>query len=87
MFQYDYEQFLHFLLKIFQLDDIAQREPVELSITLNGAELCNGISHLTAGFKITDGRAIDPQMGVLLCTADDDTFGSIFTNQSQNALP
>jgi hypothetical protein len=55
-----------------------------LSITLDGAELCDGISHLTAGIKITDGRAIDPQTGVPLCTADDDTFGTIFTNQSRN---
>jgi hypothetical protein len=30
-----------------------------------------------------DGRAINPQTGVPLCTADDDTFGSIFTNQSR----
>jgi hypothetical protein len=31
-----------------------------------------------------DGSAIDPQMGVPLCTADDDSIGSISTNQSQN---
>jgi hypothetical protein len=84
MFQYDYERFLCFVLKVFQLDDIAQRESVELSITLDGAKLCDGISHLTAGIKITDGRAIDPQTGVPLCTADDDNFGSIFSNQSRN---
>jgi hypothetical protein len=47
-------------VKGFSADEIAQRESVELSITLDGAELCNGISHLTAGIKITDGRAIDP---------------------------
>jgi hypothetical protein len=84
MFQYDYERFLRFVLKVFQLDDIAQRESVELSITLDGAELCDGISHLTAGIKIMDGRAINPQTGVPLCTADDDNFGSIFSNQSRN---
>jgi hypothetical protein len=83
MFQYDFERFLRFLLKIFQLDEIAQRESVELSITLDGAELCDGISYL-AGIKIMDGRAIDPQTGVPLYTADDDNFGSIFTNQSWN---
>jgi len=84
MFQYDFERFLRFLLKTFQLDEIAQEESVELSITLDGTELCICISHLTAGIKITDGRAIDPQTGVPLCTADDDTFGTIFTNQSRN---
>jgi hypothetical protein len=56
----------------------------ELSITLDSAEHCDGISHLTAGIKITDGRAIDPQTGVPLCTAYDDNFGSIFSNQSRN---
>jgi len=77
MFQYVFERFLRFLLKTFQLDEIAQEESVELSITLDGTELCICISHLTAGIKITDGRAIDPQTGVPLCTADDDTFGSM----------
>ena len=84
MFQYVFERFLRFLLKTFQLDEIAQEESVELSITLDGTELCICISHLTAGIKITDGRAIDPQTGVPLCTADDDTLGSIFTNESWN---
>jgi hypothetical protein len=84
MYQYDSERFSCFLLKTFQLDEIAREEPVELSITLDGTELCDGISHLTARIKITAGRAIDPQTGVPLCTADDDTFGSIFKNQSRN---
>jgi hypothetical protein len=71
------------MLKTFQLDEIAQRESMEISITLDGAELCNGISHIAAGIKVTDGRAIDPQTGIPLCT-DDDTFSRIFANQSQN---
>jgi len=28
-------------------------------MTLDGAELCDGKSHLTAGVKVTDARAID----------------------------
>jgi hypothetical protein len=49
MFQLSYKLFIHFILKSFKLHDIAQRETVELCITLNGAKLCNGLSHLTAG--------------------------------------
>jgi hypothetical protein len=52
MFQFDFELFLHYILKKFQLDGIAQRKSVELSITLDGAELCNGISHLVMGIKL-----------------------------------
>jgi hypothetical protein len=52
---------------------------VEISITLDGAELCNGISHIMARDKVTDGRAIVPQTGIPLCT-DDDTFSRILTN-------
>jgi hypothetical protein len=83
MFQFDYERLLRYILKTFQLDEIAQRVSVEISITLDGAELCERISHITAGIKDTDGRAIDPQTGMPLCT-DDDTFSRIFTNQSRN---
>jgi hypothetical protein len=67
-----------FYFKDFSLYEIAQRESVELSITLYGAELCNGISHRTAGIKVTDGRAIDPRDGTPLCTMDDDSFGRLF---------
>ncbi len=84
MFQYDYEKFLRYILKPFKLDELAQTETVELSITSDGTELCDGVSHLTAEIKITDGRAIDPLSGIPLCTVHHETFGRMFTNQSQN---
>jgi hypothetical protein len=84
MLKFDFELFLNYILKTFQLDEIAQRESVELSITLDGAELCNRISHLMVGIKVTDGRAVDPQMGIQLCTGGDETFSRIFSMQSQN---
>jgi hypothetical protein len=40
MFQYDYEKFIRFILKTFQLSEVAQRETIELCITLDGVELC-----------------------------------------------
>jgi len=84
MYQYDYERFLRFILKIFQLEEVAQRESVELSITLDGAELCDGISHLTAGIKVTDPRAINPRDGSPLCMTTDEIMGRMFQNQSRN---
>jgi hypothetical protein len=85
MYQYNFEVFLRFILKTFSLYEIAQRESVEMSITLDGAELCDGISHLTAGIKVTDHRALDPCDGVPLCTMDGETLGQIFNNQSRNS--
>jgi len=64
------------------LHEIAQQEAVELCFTLDGAELCKGIQHLTAGVKITDARAIDPKDGTPLCSKG--VFGRIFKVQSRN---
>jgi hypothetical protein len=57
---------------------------IVLYITLDGAELCDGISHITAGVKIMDGRAIDQKTGIPVCTVNDEAFGRIFLNQSHN---
>jgi len=75
MYQYNYEMFVCFILKIFGLEDIAQTESMELCIKLDGAELCDGISHLTAGIKVTDARAVDPSNGSPLCMMNVETFG------------
>jgi hypothetical protein len=84
MYQYDFEKFIRFTLIVFQLVDLAQRESVEMCITLDGAELCDGISHLTAGIKVTDPRAIDPRDGSPLCLNNVENYGRIFNNQSRN---
>jgi len=81
-FAYDYEKFIRFLLKTFKLYEIAQVESVELCMTLDGAELCKGLSHITAGVKITDYRAIDPKDGTPL--SSEGVFGRIFRTQSRN---
>jgi hypothetical protein len=83
VYQYDYEHFVRFILQTFGLQEIAQNDSVELCITLDGAELCDGICHLTAGVKITDRRAIDPRNGSPLSSVDDE-FGRIFNVQSRN---
>ena len=84
MYQYEFEVFIRFILKIFNLHDIAQRESVELSMTLDGAKLCDRISHLTAGVKVTDARAIDPRDGTSMCFFDDAAFVRVFKTQSRN---
>jgi hypothetical protein len=86
MYQYDFELFLHYVLKVFNLGVIAQTESVELSITLDGTELCDGLCLITAGIKITDRRAIDPSTGIPLSTVDNETFGRIFSSQSQKII-
>jgi hypothetical protein len=81
-FQYDYEKLVCFILKSFSLYEIAQTESVELCITCDGAELSDGLSHLTAGIKITDCRAIDPQTGFQL--SSEGMLGRIFKVQRRN---
>jgi hypothetical protein len=65
--QFEYEPLLAYLLKLYKLDDVARdvnQLPVEFSITLDGADLSRNISHVTAGIKINDPRAIDPKTGI-----------------------
>lgn len=40
-----------------------QEGMVELCITLDSAELCDSLCHLTAGINVTDTRAIDTRSG------------------------
>jgi hypothetical protein len=84
MYQFDFEFFVHYILKTFNLYEIAQRELVEYSMTLDGAELCDGISYLTGGVKVTDSRVIDPMDGTPMCFTDDIGLAQIFKTQSRN---
>jgi hypothetical protein len=83
MFLFDPEKMVRFLLKTFQLHEKAQREPVEMCITLDGAQLTKDLCHLTFGIKITDCDAIDPRDGTLACQ-EDGIYGNIFKMQSCN---
>lgn len=83
VYQYEFEKFIRFMLKTFGLHDIAQTDSVELCITLDGAELCDGLCHLTAGIKLTDGSAVDPRDGTPLSCLDE-TTGRLFSTQSRN---
>jgi hypothetical protein len=64
---FEYPQMLAYLLKLFRLDVVAgdpNQPPVQFSITLDGADLSQNISHVTAGIKINDPRAVDPISGI-----------------------
>lgn len=82
MFAFDYDMTLRLILTTFGLYEIAQRSSIEICITLDGAELCDYLSHLTAGIKIIDKRAIDPRSGRPLCSYTDNLLG--FACQSRN---
>jgi hypothetical protein len=59
----DFSKMLMFVLEMFQLDHIARdptQPPVQLACTLDGADISRFVSHVTAGIKILDPRAIDP---------------------------
>jgi hypothetical protein len=82
MYKFEYEQTLRLILKTFGLYEIAQRDSIEICHTMDGAELCDYMNHLTAGVKIIDKRAIDPCSGKPLCCYTDNLLG--FSCQSQN---
>jgi hypothetical protein len=75
---------VRYLLKTFRLHEIAQRESVEMCITLDAAELTKDLCHISFGMKVTDRRAIDPRDGTPLAYTEDGVYGNIFKVQSRN---
>jgi hypothetical protein len=43
--------------------------PVQLTYTMDGAQLTNDLGHVTGGVKVVDPRAIDPSTGVALAAS------------------
>jgi hypothetical protein len=48
---------------MFGLSEKAQSTNVEITITINGAEIKGKVCHVTIGFKIVDVSAVDPYTG------------------------
>ena len=72
-FKFDYERVLLYLIKLFKLEDAARdinQPPVQMSITLDGADLSRNVTHVTAGVKINDPRSIDPGSGLPIGVQD-----------------
>ena len=58
---------LKFSLKMYGLDELAETcDDIEISITLYGTKLTSNLFHVTAGLKIVDVRAKEPETGKLL---------------------
>ena len=55
------------LIKLFKLEDAARditQPPVQLPITLDGADLSRNMTQVTAGVKINGPCSIDPDSGL-----------------------
>jgi hypothetical protein len=66
-FKFNYEPLMLYLLNLFKLEDAARdinQPPVQISITLDGADLSCNVMHVTAGVKINDPHSIDPVSGL-----------------------
>jgi hypothetical protein len=69
---------------MFGLHEIARTTSIEIFITLDGAELCDHLNHLTAGVKMVYKRGVDPKTGWPLFTFTEELLGSAFACQSRN---
>jgi hypothetical protein len=78
----NYEKALRFLLKACQLHDLAAKEPVKISLAIDGADLFHDRSHVSAGLKITDERGVHPVTKQPLFVHDDDGEEKIVKIQS-----
>lgn len=74
---FDVEKMIRFIIQRYGLHDHAINGPVELAVTVDGAQLTNDIGHVTLGVKLVDPRCIDPLTGENMF-ADGDGFQSVY---------
>jgi len=67
---FDYNLHLeHILSKVGLMDlinDPNNNKPVKVAVTFDGGSVSRFLGHVTGGFKLVDGRYIDPKTGSLL---------------------
>ncbi len=78
----NFEKALRFLLKACHLHDLATKEPVKISLAIDGADLFHDRTHVSAGVKITDERGYHPVTKQPLFVRDDDGEEKIVKIQS-----
>ena len=67
--KFNFIQLSKFILKMHGLDELAANtNDVEISITLDGSKLISNLFHVTAGLKVVDVRAKEPETGKFLMT-------------------
>ena len=59
-FEFDFTMLTKTLLESFGIMDVAKQRPIDLSLTSDGAQLTNTVSHVTAGLKLNDMALCDP---------------------------
>ena len=64
---FDYKKMFLFLVRYYKLEEAAldpSTGPVQWCFTLDGADISTNYTHVTAGMKTVDPRAIDPHTGL-----------------------
>jgi len=69
----NFDKALRHLLKATQLHDIATRDSIKISLSIDGADLFKDQTHVSAGIKITDTRGVYPITKQPLFVIDEDT--------------
>jgi len=59
----NFEKAFRLLLKACKLDELAEKESVKVALTVDGADLFKGRTHISTGIKITDERGVHPITG------------------------
>jgi len=59
----NFEKAFRLLLKACKLDELAEKESVKVALTVDGADLFKGRTHVSTGIKITDERGVHPITG------------------------
>jgi len=60
VFYVNFEKAFRLLLKACELDEVATRSSVKVALTVDGADLFRGRTHVSTGIKITDERGVHP---------------------------
>jgi hypothetical protein len=70
VYSFDAYNIIRQVCKAFQLEEYAitgsGQPPVQLTYTMDGAQLTNELGHVTGGIKVVDPRAVDPLTGIPL---------------------
>jgi len=73
VFFLNFEKALRYLLKACQLDELATRDRIKISLSIDGADLFKDQTHVSAGIKIMDTRGVHPVTKQPLFMVDNDT--------------
>jgi hypothetical protein len=82
----NFEPAFRMLLKACNLHELAQKESVKVALSVDGADLFKGRTHVSTGIKITDERGLHPITRQPFLVAarendDDDMFAKIQTKE------